>query len=42
VALLPAQWPLVQILKLDPSWQVIKDDSHAILFRRLRQQSQSD
>ena len=42
VALLPVQWPLVQILKLDPSWQVIKDDSHAILFRRLRQQSQSD
>jgi hypothetical protein len=42
VALLPVQWPLVQMLKLDPSWQVIKDDSHAILFRRLRQQSQSD
>ena len=42
VALLPVQWPLVQILKLDPSWQVIKDDSHSILFRRLRQQSQSD
>ena len=40
VALLPVQWPLVQMLKLDPSWQVIKDDSHAILFRRLRQQSQ--
>jgi hypothetical protein len=42
VALLPVQWPLAQILKLDPSWQVIKDDSRAILFRRLRQQSQSD
>jgi hypothetical protein len=42
VALLPVQWPLVQMLKLDPSWQVIKDDSHAIQFRRLRQQSQSD
>jgi len=24
------------MLKLDPSWQVIKDDSHAILFRRIR------
>jgi len=35
-ALLPVEWPLVQMLKLDPSWQVIKDDSHAILFRRLR------
>ena len=35
-ALLPVDWPLVQMLKLDPSWQVIKDDSHAILFRRLR------
>jgi hypothetical protein len=42
VALLPVDWPLVQMLKLDRSWQVIKDDSHAILFRRLRQQSQSD
>jgi hypothetical protein len=36
VALLPVEWPLSQLLKLDPSWQVIKDDSHAILFRRLR------
>jgi hypothetical protein len=35
-ALLPVDWPLAQMLKLDPSWQVIKDDSHAILFRRLR------
>jgi hypothetical protein len=42
VALLPVNWPLVQMLKLDPSWQVIQDDSHAILLRRLRQQSQSD
>ncbi len=36
VALLPVEWPLAQMLKMDPSWQVIKDDSHAILFRRLR------
>jgi hypothetical protein len=35
-ALLPVEWPLAQMLKLDPSWQVIKDDCHAILFRRLR------
>jgi len=42
VALLPVNWPLVQMLKLDPSWQVIKDDSSAILFRRLRLQSPSD
>ena len=42
VALLPVNWPLAEILKLDPSWQVIKDDSHAILFRRLRSHSPSD
>jgi hypothetical protein len=36
VALLPVNWPLAQMMKMDPSWQVIKDDSHAILFRRLR------
>ena len=27
------------ILKLDPSWQVVKDDSKAILFQRLSRQS---
>ena len=42
LALLPVGWPLVQILKQDSSWQVIKDDNRAILFRRLRLQSQSD
>ena len=42
VALLPVEWPLAQMLKLDPSWQVIKDDSRAILFQRLRLQNQSD
>jgi hypothetical protein len=41
-ALLPVNWPLAEMLKVDPSWQVIKDDSHAILFRRLRLQSSSD
>ena len=34
VALLPVNWPLVEMLKLDRSWQVVQDDSRAILFRR--------
>lgn len=42
VALLPVEWPLAQLLKLDPSWQVIKDDSRAILFVHLGQQTHSD
>lgn len=42
VALLPVNWPLAEMLKLDRSWQVIKDDGHTILFRRLRSQSLSD
>ena len=42
VALLPVNWPLAEMLKLDASWQVIKDDRHTILFRRLRSQSLSD
>jgi len=33
-ALLPVEWPLSSILKLDPSWQVIKDDGKALLFLR--------
>jgi hypothetical protein len=32
-ALLPVDWPLAAILKLDPSWRVVKDDGKAILFR---------
>ena len=32
-ALLPVDWPLTTILKLDPSWRVMKDDGKAILFR---------
>ncbi len=42
VALLPVEWPLAQLLKLDPSWQVIKDDRRAILFIHLGHQTQSD
>jgi hypothetical protein len=34
-ALLPVDWPLAAILKLDPSWRVVKDDGKAILFRHL-------
>jgi hypothetical protein len=33
-ALVPVDWPLTAILKLDPSWQVVEDDGKAILFRR--------
>ena len=31
-ALLPLEWPLTAILKLDPSWQIVKDDGKALLF----------
>jgi len=40
VALLPVEWPLAQILKLDPSWQVVQDDKRAILFVHIGHQSQ--
>ena len=39
VALLPVSWPLTQLLKLDPKWQLVKDDSHAAVFLRLGHQS---
>jgi hypothetical protein len=39
VALLPSNWPLSQLLKLDPSWRVVKDDSRSVLFVRLSHQS---
>lgn len=35
VALLPVNWPLAGMLKLDRSWQVVQDDSRAILFQRV-------
>ena len=41
-ALLPVDWPLTAILKLDPSWQVIKDDGKAILFLHLPHQDRGD
>jgi len=33
-ALLPPDWPLASILKLDRSWRVVQDDGEAILFLR--------
>lgn len=39
VALLPVDWPLASMLKLDPSWQVVQDDTKVILFQRLRRQT---
>jgi len=37
VALLPIEWPLSNLLKLDRSWQIVQDDGRAILFRRVSQ-----
>jgi len=34
LALVPASWPLASMLKLDPAWQVIQEDSRSVLFRR--------
>lgn len=39
VALLPVDWPLASLLKMDPSWQVVQDDTQAILLRRVRGQT---
>ena len=36
VALLPVDWPLASMLKMDPSWRVVQDDTRVILFQRLR------
>jgi hypothetical protein len=35
VALLPVNWPLASILKLDPEWRVVADDGQAILLERV-------
>jgi hypothetical protein len=42
VALLPVEWPLASLLKLDPAWKVVKDDSRAVLFVHLGHQSSVD
>jgi hypothetical protein len=39
VALLPVDWPLASMLKLDPSWRVVQDDTRVILFQRLSRQT---
>ncbi len=39
VALLPVNWPLASMLKLDPSWQVVEDDTKVVLFQRLSMQA---
>jgi len=35
VALLPVDWPLASLLKLDRSWRVVQDDGRVILFERV-------
>jgi hypothetical protein len=39
VALLPVDWPLVSMLKLDPSWRLVQDDTRVLLFQRLSRQT---
>ena len=39
VALLPVDWPLASMLKMDPSWRVVQDDTKVILFRRVSRQT---
>lgn len=41
-ALLPVGWPLAGLIKLDPSWHIVKDDGRAILFEHLGQQIQGN
>jgi len=38
VALLPVDCPLASMLKLDPHWQVVQDDTRVILLQRIRRQ----
>ncbi|HEX5228286.1 MAG TPA: hypothetical protein VFW44_11275 [Bryobacteraceae bacterium] len=39
VALLPVDWPLASMLKMDPAWRLVADDGKAILFRRVSTQT---
>ncbi len=32
MALVPAEWPLTELLKRSPEWRVVKDDKLGILF----------
>src|SRR5262249_15459381 len=34
MALVPAEWPLGELLKRDPGWRILKDDKLGILFER--------
>jgi len=34
LALLPVEWPLVELLKRSPDWRIVYDDHYAILFTR--------
>jgi len=34
VVLAPAGWPLASVLKMQPSWRVLRDDGQAVLFCR--------
>jgi hypothetical protein len=42
MALLPVDWPLAAMLKLDPSWRVVKDDGKAILFVHLGHETRAN
>jgi hypothetical protein len=35
VALLPVNWPLAALLRLDRSWQLVQENGQAVLFRHL-------
>jgi hypothetical protein len=39
VALLPVDWPLASMLKMDPSWRVVQGDTRVLLFQRIRWQT---
>jgi hypothetical protein len=39
IALLPVDWPLASMLKMDASWRVVEDDHMAILFQRVGTQT---
>jgi hypothetical protein len=34
IAIVPVEWPLAELLKRSPDWNLIKDDNLAILFER--------
>jgi hypothetical protein len=36
VALIPVEWSLGSLLKVDPSWRLLEDDGKALLFVRVK------